>query len=605
MKHYKYTLLVLLSSIPLFLAAQQPISNTAQLANQYLKSGNYQKSSVLYLELYNKHKSNNYYQGLIESYLGLNNLAAAEKLVKKYTKRNTTNPNPFVDYAHILQLKGEENKANTKFKQANKLMQEYDHFIGGVANKLYKYGYLDRAIEAYKLGLQDPKRASYNFQLARIYGEKGELHNMFEAYTHLVLLKPNYLQSVKNSLNRSISNDPDNENNQILKSVLIQWVQEHQSEALSDLLIWLFIQEKSFDAALDQEIALDKRYNLQQQGVYELAQICRQNKAFNTALNCYNYIVELGTNSPYFLEAQLAGLAVQKELLESNYKTSTSQWQTLANEYIEKLDQLGKTSYTISLIRDLAHIQAFQLHNIDIAENSILEALEISTATDEELAACKLIYADILLLQNEIWDAIIYYSQVDKAFKHDVMGHEAKFRRAKISYYQGDFDWAQAQLDVLKKSTSKLIANNAMELSLLIQDNLNLDTTTTTMEIYSRADLNIYRNKLDLAYSGLDSIIINYSGHSLVDEALFKQYQIKLKQGDQIHASELLDQIIMFYSFDILADDAKFAQAKLQEDYFNKPQRAIELYEDIIMNHKDSFYLAEARKRYRQLSKTP
>lgn len=605
MKNYKYILLFLLSWIPLFLSAQEPALNTAQLANQYLKSGNYQKSSVLYLELYNKHKSNNYYQGLIESYLGLNNLSAAEKLVKKYTKRNTTNPNSFVDYAHILQLIGEENKANTKFEQAHKLMLENTHFIGGVANKLYKYGYLDRAIEAYKLGLQDPKRASYNFQLARIYGEKGDLHKMFEAYAHLVLLKPNYLQSVKNSLNRLISTDSNDENNQILKTVLIQWVQENDSEALSELLIWLFIQEKSFEAALDQEIALDKRFYLQQKNIYQLAQICRQNKAFGTAKNCYNYILNLGTESPYFLEAQLAVLSVDKELLESNYNTSLTEWETLSYQYMESLNKLGKTSYTILLIRDLAQIQAFRLHNIEAAEKSIQEALEITTATDEELAACKLIYADILLLQNEIWDAIIQYSQVDKAFKHDLMGHEAKFRRAKISYYQGDFDWAQAQLDVLKKSTSKLIANNAMELSLLIQDNLNLDTVTTTMEIYARADLNIYQNKLDKAYSGLDSIIIEYAGHSLVDEALYKQSQIKLKQGEVEHASELLDQIILFYSFDILADDAKFTQAKLQEDYFNNSQRAVELYEDIMMNHKDSFFLAEARKRYRQLSKTP
>ena len=151
------------------------------------------------------------------------------------------------------------------------------------------------------------------------------------------------------------------------------------------------------------------------------------------------------------------------------------------------------------------------------------------------------------MLQNEIWDAILTYSQVDKAYKHDVLGHEVKFRRAKISYYQGDFNWAQAQLDVLKKSTSKLIANNAMELSLLIQDNLNLDTTTVTMEIFSRADLLIYQNKLNEAYATLDSIIIDYQGHSLVDEALFRQYDIKIKQDKKEDASELLDQIINFF----------------------------------------------------------
>ena len=140
-----------------------------------------------------------------------------------------------------------------------------------------------------------------------------------------------------------------------------------------------------------------------------------------------------------------------------------------------------------------------------------------------------------------------------------------------------------------------------MELSLLIQDNLNLDTTTVTMEIFSRADLLIYQNKLNEAYNTLDSIVIDYQGHSLVDEVLYKQYQIKIAQNKIEDASDLLDQIINFFSFDILADDAKFAQAQLQERYFKNTDKATELYQDIMTNHQDSFYLSESRKRYRAL----
>ena len=319
------------------------------------------------------------------------------------------------------------------------------------------------------------------------------------------------------------------------------------------------------------------------------------------ALQCYDYITEVGATSIYFLDSQLAILAVKKELLASSSTAKKENWLDLEYDFIENLSKLGKTSYTILLIRDLAIIQAFRLHDVEKAAGTIKEALSLSSASQEDLAECKLVYGDILVLENEIWDAILTYSQVDKAYKHDVLGHEAKFRRAKISYYQGDFNWAQAQLDVLKKSTSKLIANNAMELSLLIQDNLNLDTTTVTMEIFSRADLLIFQNKLNDAFASLDSIIIDYQGHSLIDEALYRQYQIKLKQDKQEDASELLDQIINFFSFDILADDAKFAQAQLQENYFNNLERASELYEDIISNHQDSFFLSESRKRYRAL----
>jgi len=265
------------------------------------------------------------------------------------------------------------------------------------------------------------------------------------------------------------------------------------------------------------------------------------------------------------------------------------------------LNEIGIRSQTVLLVRDMAEIQAFRLHNTEQASKTIETIQNFPTAAAEDLARCKLLQADIQLLKNEIWESILSYSQVIKAYKNDVLGHEAKYRRAKISYYQGDFDWAQAQLDVLKKSTAKLIANNAMELSLLIQDNLNLDTTTTTMEIFSRADLLIYQNKLDEAYKTLDTIVIDYQGHSLVDEAIFRQYEIKSQQGAYKDASELLDQIITFYSFDILADDAKFAQAQLQEIHFENQEQASELYQEIISKHPDSFYVSESRKRYRIL----
>ena len=594
-------LLLIALCFPFVLLAQN--NNQAQLANTFFKSGAFQKASEIYTGLYKKHKSPNYYQGLLDCYIALSKIEDAEKLVKTHIKKYANNPSVIVDYAHIHFLKEEEKKASKKFKEVLKLLQENDHLVSITATRLTKFEHFEYAIEAYKIGLQNPNKSTYRFQLARIYGQQGNIDLMYDNYLELIISNKQYLQSVKTTLNRTINNDSENENNILLKNILLRKVQETNDENLADLLIWLFIQEKNFTAAFDQEKAMDLRLNSDQKKVFVLASICRKNKAFEVAKNCYSYIISLGIKSSYYLDAQLALLSVNKELLEAKPKATKEEWLALEQEYINSFSFLGKTSYTILLIRDLAQIQAFRLYNLTNASTTITEALDLHSASNEDLAQCKLVYADILLLQNEIWDAILYYSQVDKAYKHDVLGHEAKFRRAKISYYQGDFDWAQAQLDVLKKSTAKLIANNAMELSLLIQDNLNMDTTTVTMELFARADLLIYQNKLDQAYQTLDSIIIDYPGHSLLDEALYRQYEIKMKQDKKGDASELLDQIISFFSFDILADDAKFAQAQLQEYYFKNTALALTLYEDIITNHQDSFFLAEARKHYRELSK--
>ena len=597
----KLQLFLVALSFPVLLAAQN--NNQAKLANQFFKSGAYQKASELYVKLYNTHKSTNYYQGLLDCYLALSKLEEAEKLVKKQSKRNPTQISITIDYAHVHSLKGELKKATKKFKLALNQLDKNEQFVAVTANRLYKFEYFDYAIEAYKIGLRNPNQTNYRFQLAKIYGQQGKVGLMYENYLELIVRNKKYIQSVKNIINRTINNDPENENNQLLKGILLQKVQETEDENLAEFLIWLFIQEKDFQAAFEQEKAMDKRLKLGQKKLFELASICRKNKDFETAKNCYAYIINLGTESKYYLDAQTALLRVKKELLEGQPETNKEDWLLLEQEYLTSFFALGKTSYTILQLRDLAQIQAFNLYDLNKASSTIKEALKINAASDEDIAQCKLVYADILLLQNEIWDAILYYSQVDKAYKHDVLGHEAKFRRAKISYYQGDFDWAQAQLDVLKKSTAKLIANNAMELALLIQDNLNMDTTTVTMELFAQADLFIYQNKLNEAYEIYDSIIINYQGHSLIDEALFRQFTIKMKQGKKEDASELLDQIIRFFSYDILADDAKFEQAQLQEYFYTDTTKALNLYQDIMTNHQDSFYLSESRKHYRELSK--
>ena len=576
-------------------------SSDVQLAQQFYNAGEYQKSSHLYQKLYSKYKSPNYYQKLLDCHIALDNITAAEKLIKKHKKRYVNNFTIDVDFAHVLNLKGDEKKAKKKMNEVFESLEVSDQYVSVVAKKFKRHGYLEQAIKAYKIGLRDPSKNSYRYQMASIYGQLDDLKQMYMTYLDLISANKSYLQNVKNIIGRTISKDPNNENNLLLKEVLIEKAQKSDNKNIGELLIWLFIQEKNFAAAFDQEKSMDQKFNLKQKKIFELASICVKNKAFNIALECYKYIQNVGPSSNYYIDAQLSSIRVNKELLESSLDATNKDWVDLEKEYRALISELGKTSQTILLIRDLAEIQAFRIHDVELASKTIKEVLDIAKAHPEDLAKCKLMQADIQVLKNEVWDAIISYSQVIKAYKNDVLGHEAKFRRAKISYYQGDFEWAQAQLDVLKKSTAKLIANNAMELSLLIQDNLNLDTTTTAMEIFSNADLLLYQNKLDEAFDALDEIVINYQGHSLVDEALFKQYQIKIKQGKQDDASELLDQIITFFSYDILVDDAKFLQAQLQENYFKNKEKASELYQEIISKHQDSFYVSESRKRYRKL----
>jgi tetratricopeptide (TPR) repeat protein len=217
------------------------------------------------------------------------------------------------------------------------------------------------------------------------------------------------------------------------------------------------------------------------------------------------------------------------------------------------------------------------------------------------VAECKLELGDILILRGNVWDASLYYSQVDKDFKNDAVGREAKYRNARLSYYMGEFEWAAAQLNVLKAATSQLISNDAMQLGLLIMDNLGTDSITEPVQMYARADLYEFCNRRKEALSTLDSLLVAWPGHSLTDEIWFKQATIQAKNGNYVKAAELYTQVFQNYPDDILADDAMFRLAEMSELRMNDKEAAKTMYEMILTKYPGSLFTVEARKRFRKL----
>ena len=216
-------------------------------------------------------------------------------------------------------------------------------------------------------------------------------------------------------------------------------------------------------------------------------------------------------------------------------------------------------------------------------------------------AEVKLLLADILVLQERFNEALIFYSQIQLSLKNSTISQEARFKVAKTSYYKGDFDWAESQLKILKSSTSQLIANDALDLKLLISDNKWEDSTQTALKYYAKADLFAFQNKTDEAISLLDKILEEHKGESIIDQALFQQAKLfeKKKQYNKAEANYL--KIIADYREDILADDAHYYLAELYNTHLAKPEEAKQLYEKIIFDFEDSIYFIESRKKFRML----
>ncbi|NNE56218.1 MAG: tetratricopeptide repeat protein, partial [Flavobacteriales bacterium] len=435
-----------------------------------------------------------------------------------------------------------------------------------------------------------------------LQGMMGNHDEMVESFLDLLLVSPNYIQTIQNSFNRNLNITENEDRANMLKGKLLKRVQRYPNEAIyNELLIWLFLQKKEFGAALVQAKALDMRMSENGFRVMDIARLARGNEDFDTARQAYSYVISKGEFGEYYTTARMELLRVMLDETTSKPGAPTDDMIALESTYENTLDELGKTAGTAMMMKELAHIKGFYLGKTDEAIDLLYEGLEIPGLYEKVTAVIKLELGDVLLLEGDIWEASLLYSQVELEFKEDVMGHEAKFRNAKISYYTGDFEWAQAQLDVLKASTSKLISNDAIDLSLLITDNFNMDTTTVPMLMFAQADLLAYQNQVDQSVLKLDSIVDMWPGHTLTDDILMLKADIYASQGDYDQAVGYLEQVMEFHFFDILGDDALFQLAEIHHFIYEDLETAQSMYERILLEYPGSLYVVEARKRFREL----
>lgn len=573
-----------------------------QLALQFYQNKEFDKALDYYEKLYNKKSPQVFYLPYLNCLLETKDFKKAEKIAKKQIKQNPDAPNYIVDLGNVYLKADDESKAKSTWESAVKAIK-YDEQVFAVANAFMNIRQYDFAISTYLKGRKiSQNNYPFSFELADVYKIKGENIAMINEYLDILEIQDSYIQSVQNALQTSFGNDADQKQNELLKTELLKRISKNPDKTiLSELLIWMQIQQKDWEGAFVQAKALDKRKKEEGNRVMALAQLFAQNDAYDVAIKAYNYVIAKGPDVYYYTNARIELLNVyyQKVVSKGNY--TPLDLTELEKNYNSTISELGKSSSTVPLLKNLAHLQAFYLNKTEEAKALLEEAINMPQISLITQAECKLELADVLLMTGDIWEASLRYSQVEKSFKHDAIGQEAKFRVARISYYTADFKWAQAQLEVLKGATAKLIANDALQLSLTISDALAIDTNEAPLELFAMAELFSFRNLDDKALFLFDSLNNTYPNHALADDIVFKKAQIALKKLNYNQAAVYYEEILTNYADDILGDDAMFKLADLNENQFKNIDKAKELYQQLLEKYPDSLYVVEARKRFRRL----
>lgn len=562
------------------------------LAQNYYDRGEFEKAIINYEELLKTNPNNFDFQSrLIDCYQQMQNYSKAEQTIKNIIQKFQI-PQFYVELGFNFQLQKNQIEADKNYQLALKKIEENPNYAYSIAQIFEKKNLLELALKSYQIGVAKNPNMNVNFQIGLLYGQMGKTDLMIENLMKEAFENQLNMYAVQSYFQRFMQNDTDEIFTNALKKTLILAVQKNQDVFFNQMLSWFFVSLKDYKSAFIQEKAIYKKKqenfnNLINLGVYSI-----EDDKNETAKEIFEYIKTqtkenevLLTCNYYLLKIDIENPLITKDVI-------LNQFDVLFKEY---------PNYNLIEIKILyANYLAFNNIDIEKAKKSLKTELEKSLP-EKEIAQIKMELANIMVFDEKFNQALILYSQVEEDLKNDELAHQASFKIAKTSYFKQDFDWALAQLKVLKSASSQLIANDALDLFLLLNDNIPSDSTKTALIKFAKADFLLYKKNNQEALKIFEEIYKTHFKEEIADETLFKIATIYQKNGNYDLAINKYQELLEKFTESIYKDEAMFFTGNIYNEHFNLPEKAKEMYEKIIFNHKDSIYFTEARNNYRKL----
>lgn len=596
-KNIKYIFLFIALSASLFTLTAQEF----RLADLYYQDGEYEKAASIYQSLYIQNKSApTYLMRYVECLVALKQYEKAEKALKDEVALRPGDPGILITLGNVYGVKGDTLAAQKIYDEASRKASSNPALVEITARSFISQSLFEYAAKVYENAQKiNTNKSLYAYSLAELYRRMGKSDKMIDNYLLSVATFGSNMSYLMQIFERYLGE----EDITVLQTKLYASLQAEPDQILyNELLEWSFINQKEYKKALRQARALDRKLNENGGRVVNIANIAYADKDFDTAIEGYQYILDnKSINSTYYLDAKKSALNAKKEKVTGGYNYSKTDLASLKADYESFLNDYGRNSQTALLMVEYADFSALFLNEVDTAKALLHQVIGFGGVQNQDVANAKLKLADYYLIEEDQWEASLLYSQVDKEFKEGQLGEWARYKNAKLSYFMGDFDWAQDQFDILKSATSRLISNDAIDLSVFIMDNLNLDTTARPMELFAKSELLIFQNKLTESVIMLDSLSSQYPEHSLQDDILYVKAQICKKRQQPEEAAKLYQIIIEKYPEEIRCDNAMYDLAFMNESVFNNIEKAKELYFKLFTDYASSTFAIDARKRYRVL----
>ena len=167
-----------------------------------------------------------------------------------------------------------------------------------------------------------------------------------------------------------------------------------------------------------------------------------------------------------------------------------------------------------------------------------------------------------------------------------------------INFYKGNFKKVQIILNGILHDLKDNTANNALELSLLLNTSKN---DSSNLAIFSSGELLAAQKKYALAEEKYKVVIKDKQPFMLQNLAELRYAEMELALNKTDSAIVYLKKIANEGEKNIYADKALYLAGKIYQYGLNDNKKAIEIYEEILANFPNSLYLDKARDQINKL----
>ncbi|ALO14763.1 tol-pal system protein YbgF [Salinivirga cyanobacteriivorans] len=599
--------LSLIAFIALFFAGTLQVSGQSrsdiELAREYLRNKEYGKALSLYEKLYELQPSSTvFFRYYIQSLMGVEDYRKAERIAKRHIRRNPYDLNAHVELGQIYQQQGQDKKAADVYRDIIDAVSDNINRMRQLANVFISRRQFGWAEEVYLEGAKQNRHYKFNYELANVYYYQRNYPKMIDAYLELLAVNDQYLNTVKNRLNHAVYSDTDDTLTELLKDRLLLMSQKHSGrDVFNELLIWAHLHDDEFQQALVQVKALDRRNNENGSRIIDITQKALKNNQYDVVAQGAEYVMGKGKSGSYYILARHLYLKSRFSQVEEGIIYEQAEMLRLAQKYQQAINESRPGARLLPFYTDLTRLYAFYMHQVDSALYWVKKAANLPQLSIMDENKVKILEADVKLVDGQIFDATLIYAAVERDLKNNPIGFEAKLKKALMAFYQCDFQWALGQVDVLKASTSKLIANDAAELSLQISENQTEDSVQTALCRFAKARLAMHQHQDIVAIKILDSLITKYPNHPVLDDVLMNKAELLRDRGNYKEAASLYMRVFEEFAQEPFAAEAGFHAAILFEEQLKKETRAFDIFKTLLKNYPMSIYQPTVRKHIRSL----